>query len=415
LSGGGTLGPVTPLLALVEYWRARERKAEYVWVGTAKGPEAEVVAGSGIRFIAMQSVKAPRYITAYWVLVPFLFVYSFVQARRILRDERPDIIVSAGGYVSVPLVLLGRLRGIPSLIHQQDIIPGLANKIMSWFAKAVSVVFSSSQSAFPRKKTKVLGNPVRESVIYGNAKLAAERFGLDADRKTILVLGGGTGSAWLNRTVEALGDTLTREWQVLHITGRGGRGSEVMPRKHYAVEALVADAMGDIYELADAVVCRAGLGTLTEIAATGKPAIVIPIPESHQEMNAFFLFEHKAAIVLDQNETTPQVLLSAIQSVMRQDDLVLRLSANLRQAFPKDGTKEIADWVWALGEAAEGKWRREEEGINESWNQGIEEFEGDKTDIPVAKEEEAMISIQDQIARALEEGRKDDGVEEESG
>ncbi|NQV12168.1 UDP-N-acetylglucosamine--N-acetylmuramyl-(pentapeptide) pyrophosphoryl-undecaprenol N-acetylglucosamine transferase [Candidatus Uhrbacteria bacterium] len=359
LSGGGTLGPVTPLLGLAEYWRGRNDNVDLVWAGTTKGPEGPLIVANDIRFISIASVKIPRYATPYWIVMPFLGLYAFIESWNLLRVERPDVIVTAGGYVSVPLVVLGRVMGIPSWVHQQDVLPGLANKIMSKFARRVSVTFDSSKDLFPSSKTEVTGNAVRACVAAGDRDSGFRKFNLSPDRKTILVLGGGGGSSWINESVSALAGNLTENWQVLHITGSDKYESVEVENPHYTVEPVIHDGMDDAYAIADVVICRAGLGTMTELALVGKPAIVIPMPDSHQEMNAFQLFEHQAAIVVDQTETTPQILFNTIKHIMDDENSQMRLVANLKLTFPKDGTKKIADGVLSLGNALANSWKRD--------------------------------------------------------
>lgn len=395
LSGGGTLGPVTPLLALAEQWRADSRNIEVLWVGTVNGPEAGLVRAHEIRFISMASVKVPRYATLYWLAIPFLAIYALIESWHVVKKEQPDVIVSAGGYVSVPLVLVARLFGVKSWIHQQDIRPGLANIIMSKVASRISVTFKESAAAYSARKTEVTGNAVRASLLNGHRESALKKFGLDATRKTLLVLGGGSGSVWLNKAVSAIASDLTARWQVLHVAGRDKLHTVLSAGNHYVVEPLIGEGMDDAYAAADVVLCRAGMGTLTELSAVGKPAIVIPIPDSHQEDNAFFLYEHQGALVLDQTETTPQVLLSAIRSVMDDEDVQMRLAANLKLAFPKDGTKAIADGVLALASESAAKWVRAKPSAAPSVDDAVSE--------PISQEREtgAMESIEEQLKRAL--------------
>ncbi len=360
LTGGGTLGPVTPLLGLVEHWRAHNESLDLVWVGTVKGPEGPLVSANDIRFISIAGVKAPRYFTFYWFIVPFIGVYALIESWNLLKNERPDAIVTAGGFVSVPLIILGRFMGIPSWVHQQDVVPGLANKIMAKFAKRISVTFEKSRDVFPSSKTETMGNAVRKSIGDGDRIRGYKKFNLDPDRKTILVMGGGGGSSWINESVSALAVNLTEHWQVLHSTGSDKYESVQVENHNYVVEPMIHDAIDDAYAIADLVICRAGLGTLTELAFVGKPAIVIPMPDSHQEMNAFELFEHQAAIVLDQTETTPQILLNTIKSIVEDENSQMRLVANLKLTFPKDGTKKIADGVLAMAGEAAKEWKRGE-------------------------------------------------------
>lgn len=395
LSGGGTLGPATPLLALAEQWRADHRDVDVLWVGTVNGPEAALIRAHEIRFISMASVKVPRYATLYWLAIPFLAIYALIESWHVVKKEQPDVIVSAGGYVSVPLVLVARLFGVKSWIHQQDIRPGLANIIMSKVASRISVTFKESAAAYSVRKTEVTGNAVRASLLNGHRESARKKFGLDPTRKTLLVLGGGSGSVWLNKAVSAIASDLTARWQVLHVAGRDKLHTVLTSGNHYVVEPLIGEGMDDAYAAADVVLCRAGMGTLTELAAVGKSAIVIPIPDSHQEDNAFFLYEHQGALVLDQTETTPQVLLSAIRSVMDDEDVQIRLAANLKIAFPKDGTKRIADGVLELASESAAKWVRTKPTATPHVDDVATES------ISQERETGAMESIEEQLKRAL--------------
>jgi UDP-N-acetylglucosamine--N-acetylmuramyl-(pentapeptide) pyrophosphoryl-undecaprenol N-acetylglucosamine transferase len=403
LSGGGTLGPVTPLLALAEKWREMDATMDLVWVGTVNGPEVHLISGHDIRYISIASVKFPRYFSFYWFAIPFLALYALIESWNVIKKERPDVIVTAGGYVSVPLVVLGKFMGVKSWVHQQDVRPGLANNVMSRFAEKVSVTFESSAALFPQKKVVVTGNAVRESIQNGSRSDALKKFGLSKDRKTLLVLGGGSGSNWINRSMSAIADNMVDKWQVLHVAGRD-KLETVLPASHnYTVEPLIGEGMDDAYAVADVVLCRAGLGTITELSAVGKPMIVVPIPGTHQEDNAFFLFEHQAALILDQTETTPQVLLSAIRSVMDDEDVQLRLAANLKLSFPKDGTDKIANGVLEVAQLAASSWNhaetRENEDIVSEPEYVVEAVkEGDQPD---EREVEAIESIEEQIRRAL--------------
>jgi len=397
LSGGGTLGPVTPLLALVEYWRDNNEAVDIVWVGTKNGPEGELVEASGVRFISINSVKVPRYLTFYWLGMPFLLIRSFFDAWKVLRVERPDVIVTAGGYVSVPLVVLGWMMGVKSWVHQQDVVPGLANKIMARFASKISVTFDQSKEAFKASKTTVTGNAVRPSMLLGDRGRGLARYGLDADRATIVVIGGGGGSAWINDTVSALAENLAEKWQVLHITGASMFEFVQVDNPHYVVVPIVNERMEDVYAMADLVICRAGLGTMTELVHVCKPAIVIPIPDSHQEMNAYYLYENQAAIILDQTETTPQIMLSTIRHVISNQNVAMRLCANLKLSFPRDGTKEIAEGVLGLARESDKSWKRGDAEVErDALPEVMATIEDMDDDIP--------LSIKEQIARAMNSG-----------
>jgi len=188
------------------------------------------------------------------------------------------------------------------------------------------------------------------------------------------------------------------------VTGRDKYHMVNVSDQHYIAEPLIHDGMDDAYVIADVVLCRAGLGTITELAAVGKPAIVVPIPDSHQEMNAFHLYEHQAALVLDQTETTPQILLSSIRTIMENENIQMRFAANLKLTFPKDGTKKIADGVLLLAGESDAKWSRVRRDPSP-----LQQFleEEDEVDLEHGIEEEVEevvmlpISIQEQVSRAL--------------
>jgi UDP-N-acetylglucosamine--N-acetylmuramyl-(pentapeptide) pyrophosphoryl-undecaprenol N-acetylglucosamine transferase len=363
------------------------------------------------------SAKAPRYFTLYWLAVPFLLLVASWQAWRLLRREQPQVIVTAGGFVSVPLVWCAWLQRIPVWVHQQDRQVGLANRLMLPFARKVSAVFSASENGLPKAKTEVMGNPVRPIILQGDARRGAERFGLEAGKPTVLVLGGGTGSQWLNQSMDAIGDTLVeRGFQVLHITGRG-RGT-VESRSGYTVLPFLAEGMEDAYALATVVLCRAGLGTLTELAALGKAALVVPMPDSHQEANALFLFEQHAAVILDQGETTPQVLLAALRTLLTDASARAALGDRLRLTFPSGAREAMARGIEDLARtraSAQAKaWRTVEQGTMAATPMAPAPHEAAEEALPAPStpnslthaEQETVLSLEEQIARALERGRE---------
>ncbi|MEK7105198.1 MAG: UDP-N-acetylglucosamine--N-acetylmuramyl-(pentapeptide) pyrophosphoryl-undecaprenol N-acetylglucosamine transferase [Patescibacteria group bacterium] len=339
LTGGGTLGPVTPLLAVVEAWRRRDQDTEFTWVGTPHGPERAVVEQQGLKFHPLFAPKLDRYAPLRWVLIPFQLGFSFYRAWQLLKHEQPDVLVTAGGYVSVPLLWAGKLMGIPSWVHQQDVRPGLANVLMAKVATKISCAWSTSAKKFPRKKTIHLGNPVRSSVFGGSRDAALAQYGFDGDRPTVLALGGGTGSLWLNQAIASIAPNLAARANILHITGKGKAVDLPELKGHFATE-LIVDGMADAYAMADLIVCRAGMGTISELSLLHKPAIVVPIPDSHQEDNTSVLAELDAAVILHQKETTPQVLLETINHLLDHPDEAHKLGARLHTALPTEGVAE---------------------------------------------------------------------------
>ncbi|HBR80138.1 MAG: UDP-diphospho-muramoylpentapeptide beta-N- acetylglucosaminyltransferase [Candidatus Uhrbacteria bacterium GW2011_GWE2_45_35] len=327
--GGGTLGPVTPLLAIIEAWRKTDASAEFVFVGTPHGPERELMVKEEIVFHCLPVAKFPRYPSLEWIYLPFRLVAALYTAWLVLKKEKPLLIVSAGGYTSVPLVIIGWFLSIPSLVHQQDVYPLLSNKIAAPFASAVTVAWEKSLKDFP--KGKLIGNPVRSAFLRVEKSEAIKHFGLNENKPTVLILGGGTGSIWLNKTVSEISDELLLRANVIHLTGKGKMVKSRSVDGYRAFE-LLTDEMPSAFAAADLVVCRAGMATITELAATKKAAVVIPLPNSPQEDNAAVV--KAAGVVLYQAEIDSKKLLSIIVGLLddqtRREDLGKKIAEVLR-------------------------------------------------------------------------------------
>ncbi len=346
LTGGGTLGPVTPLLAVASEWKKRAPEAKISWIGTKKGPERVLIEAARYDFHPLYAPKFDR--TRLWTL-PFVvpaFAFSCIKAVSLLRKIRPGAIVSAGAYVSVPVAFVAWFMRIPVWTQQLDVVPGMANKLMAPFAKKITVTWPESALAFPKKKTEVVGAMVRKMVKVGEPKLARDRYGFDAAKPTVLVMGGGTGAASLNDVMAIIGPDLIKHANVLHLTGKGKSLTTLneIGGTYVALEFL-AEGMADAYAAADIVVARAGMGTIAELAALGKPAILVPIKHSHQEANAKALLERGAADVI--SYLTPQTLLQAIQKLLEDKDHRETLAANIRSLFPLNADERIVHDIFS--------------------------------------------------------------------
>ena len=271
-----------------------------------------------IPFYTITTARFPRYVSIEWMLLPFRFVAACLQACGILLRERPNLIASAGGYTSVPVVLMAWFFGIPSWIHQSDVIPVMTNRILAPFATVITVAWNQTHFAFSKSKTHVIGNPVRSSVLHGSSDRAKKLFAMDASKPTVLVFGGGGGARWLNHLMKDIWQELSLVANVIHVTGKG-KGDEhaTSLKHHYHVAEYLTDDMKDALALADLVVCRAGTGTITELAALKKAAILIPLPHHTQQANAEVVKD--AALVLDQNKITSEDVLNEMRLLLVDD------------------------------------------------------------------------------------------------
>lgn len=340
LSGGGTGGSVTPLLAVAQKIKEiSKEEPEFLWLGTRKGPEKKLVKHHNVKFRAVCSGKFRRYFSWRNFIDPLLILIGFLQSLFILVRFRPDIILSAGSFVSVPIVWVGWFLGIPSVIHQQDIRAGLANKLMAPAAKIITITFEKSIKKFPRRKTHWTGNPVRPEILKGRINRAKKQFKLENNLPTLLVIGGGTGALALNQLIGQIVPELVKFCQIIHLTGGRGKFKDLDNYHHYK---FLTKEMADAYAVADLVVSRAGMGVLTELANLGKPVILMPIPGSHQMANAQYFVDQQAAIVLDQDEISAETLLEQIEELISDKERLKTLGKDIKSLARPDAAEAIA-------------------------------------------------------------------------
>lgn len=342
-TGGGTLGPVTPLLAVAETWSALDPSVEFVWVGTRRGPERESVTQMGIPFFHLPVARLPRYPSLEWVLLPFRLVGAFAVAAVTLLHEKPDVIASAGGFTSVPLIVIGKLLGIPSWIHQQDAHPLLANRLSAPFAACATVAWKQDDTLFGARKTAWIGNPIRPSVLAGKKDEAHRIFGLQLDHPTVLVFGGGGGARWINEMMSEIGPWLATQANVIHVTGKGKLTDRLRTfgKRYHAVEFLTEE-MAHALAAADVIVSRAGMGTLTEIAALKKASVLIPIPGSDaQQKNARHFHDAGAATVLAQGAVSVGDLKKAIHDLLADQKKAEEYGRKAHALLPTDVSEAL--------------------------------------------------------------------------
>jgi UDP-N-acetylglucosamine--N-acetylmuramyl-(pentapeptide) pyrophosphoryl-undecaprenol N-acetylglucosamine transferase len=353
-AGGGTAGPVTPLLAVAAAVRALRPDARFLWIGTAHGPEGKLVAAAGIPFTAIPAGKLRRYWSWRNFLMPLEVLAGLWQAWRVLGRERPDAVVSAGGFVAVPVILAARLRRIPVHVHQQDLRPTLTNVLTAPRAASVSVAFEKSASDFRRSRPEVTGNPVRPEILAGSVEEARHLWNLESGVPTVLVLGGGTGAAGLNALVRKSLPALTASAHILHVAGPGKTDATVTNPRYRQFD-LLTDLLPHAFAVADLVVTRAGLGTLSEIAVLGKPCIIVPMPASHQEENARYFADRGAGIYLDELEVFSKSFADLMLATLADRARLASLGEAMRRMNPPDAADRVATAVLRLVKLSEGK------------------------------------------------------------
>lgn len=351
------MGSVSPLIAIWQELKKKDSSWEAVFVGSEDGPEKEYVTRLGIPYYAIKTGRFRRYFSLTNIVDFFRLIKGQHQAKKILSEFKPDLVLTSGSFVCYPVAKMAHKLKIPFFIHQQDIRKGLANKLMEKWASAVTITFDSSLSDFDYNKTYFTSNPARPDMIDCDASKAISLFNLDPNRLTIVVTGGGTGAQAINQlTLEALGE-LTKDYQVVHLTGEGkgiehlledyyDRATYLQIKKYYHPVAFVHEGMCELLKHATLVVSRAGLSSLTELSLLQKPVILIPIPDSHQEDNAKYFVKYNAVKALDQKEITGQVFAKEILSLMENESERVNLSKNISSMIDPFASKRYVDLIY---------------------------------------------------------------------
>src|SRR3989338_1247008 len=343
-AGGGTLGPVTPLLEVARRLRAMHPDARFVWAGTDHGPERDLVTSSDMTFVTIPVAKLPRYLSWQTVMAPFSYLQARAAASRLISQYHPDAVVSAGGFTVVPVVAAAASR-IPCIAHQLDYQVGLSNRMVARKAAIVTTSFDYPVSPFGTGvETRHIPTPVRfSSRDLPSRDDACRSFGFDPLRPVIFAFGGGTGARALNQAIETVRRRLPKDAQPLHLTGAGrGVGATSEPPR-YVVEDFLSDRMLAAYAAADLIVCRAGMGALSELAALSKPAITVPIPDSAQLANAKALKD--AVRVVQQSGRFERDLENAIIDLLNDREARARLGRLLHETLPTDDGRTMAGIV----------------------------------------------------------------------
>ena len=349
IAGGGTGGHLFPGVAIAEELRAREAEATIRFVGTKRGIEARVLPELGwdLTLIEVSGLKTVGLLGAIRGL--FRLPRALWQARRIVKQFRPDAVIGVGGYASGPVVLMARLRGVPTAVCEQNSIPGLTNKILGRIARAVFLSFEESRRFFKPKKIVMSGNPVRRDLLQ---KLLATTPGPLSDVVHVLVCGGSQGAVAVNDLAARALSTLAKETKlaIVHQTGEQGLAAT---EQHYAAAGVTAECrafikdMADAYQRADVIIGRAGATTVAELAIAGKPAIFIPYPfaaDNHQELNAREMADAGAALMFRQADLTAEKLVDALRPLL--DPTRRAEMGRAMKALAKPGAAAaVVDWA----------------------------------------------------------------------
>lgn len=337
-AGGGSLGHVTPSIAVAEYVKKMSPDARIVFVASHRPDERRMIEGAGFECWSLNAPKFPRAFSPAIIIFPLLFGWSLIRSLRLLAAIRPSIVFSKGGFVSVPVVIAAWINGTPIILHTSDSVPNMSDRLLMKFAKTICTGFPLEDL---RKVHLHTGNPVRSIIKTGSRDAGQRITGFSGKRPVLMIIGGSQGSLALNRAVDRNFETLLDRADIIHLTGVGKKINRTHAR-YFAREEVNGD-LPHLYTLADIVVTRAGAGVLSELAALQKVAIVTPltgVAHDHQWKNTEYLMNAGAVFHLPEERLSE--LPDVIRSILSDHEMRRIMGEALETCFPSDAAEKVA-------------------------------------------------------------------------
>ena len=344
LTGGGTLGHVTPHLSLIPHLLQAGYEIHYI--GTEKGMEAEKIRSvPGVTYHAVQSGKLRRYFSWQNFIDPFKVIAGAFQSARLMGKIKPDVVFSKGGFVAVPVVFGAWLHRVPVVCHESDLTPGLANRLCAPFARKIATTFPECAQALG-PKAEMTGTPLRPELFRGSRARGLSLLGFDGSKPILLMMGGSSGAQAVNKALREALPRLTDKFDVAHICGKGNLDEALQGMSGYRQLEFLDAELPDALACADLVLSRAGSNALCEFQALCKPMLLVPYPKGasrgDQILNAQSLQKRGLARVLLQEDMTADTLVRALEDTWADRE---QLTAALHAAPPADGTGRVLEMI----------------------------------------------------------------------
>ncbi len=357
ISGGGTGGHIYPAIAIANALKQKIKDVEILFIGAKDRMEMEKVPAAGYKIKGLWISGLQRRLTAKNLLFPIKVISSLFQAKKIIDDFKPDVVIGVGGYASGPTLRAATYKGIPTLIQEQNSFPGITNRMLASKVTKICVAYEGMEKFFPKDKIILTGNPVRQNILDMtiDRKQAADFFGIDATKKTVLVIGGSLGARTINENIqEMIQNFVDADIQLIWQTGK--YYFQIAQMSTYKSETKgikvydFIDKMNYAYTVADVIISRAGAIAISELCIVGKPVILIPSPnvaEDHQTKNAMALVDKNAAILVKDN-VAQNNLNKELFNLLSNNDLQDGLSSNIKKMAYLDATEKIVDVVISI-------------------------------------------------------------------
>lgn len=365
LTGGGTGGHIYPAVAIGRNLQARVPGVEILYIGTAKGLEADIVPKEGFEFRTVEVESLPRSLSLKTVRTAFKLLKGLRGARRLLREFKPDVVIGTGGYVCGPVVFSAARLGIPALIHEQNALPGITNKLLARFVNLVMVNFVESKKYFPAKaKVEVTGLPIRPGILNVDKAQGIKALGLDPAKFTILVTGGSRGARSINLAVADVVDKFASRTDVQVVVATGTatyeefinrakqKGFDPEKTDNIIVKPYIYN-MAEALAAADLCICRAGAAFLSELLVKAKPSILVPYPfaaENHQEYNAKAVAEQGAAWMILDKDLSGQILAREVENLLNHPEVLSKMSECAGKIGKPEATELIGSLVLSVAD-----------------------------------------------------------------
>ncbi|MBQ7925716.1 MAG: undecaprenyldiphospho-muramoylpentapeptide beta-N-acetylglucosaminyltransferase [Lachnospiraceae bacterium] len=317
LTGGGTAGHVTPNIALLP--ALKEAGYEIYYMGSYDGIEKKLIEDFDVPYQGISTGKFRRYLDLKNFTDPFRVIKGYGEAKKYLKELKPDVVFSKGGFVSVPVVRGAAALHIPCILHESDMTPGLANKLCIPVATKICCNFPETLSYLPEDKAVLTGSPIRKELAQGNKLAGLDMCGFTANKPVLMIIGGSLGAENVNAAVRRILPTLLETFQVVHLCGKGKMDNLLLNTPGYKQFEYLKAELKDIFAMADTVISRAGANAICEILALQKPNLLIPLPAASsrgdQLLNAKSFRDQGFSIVLQEEDITDELLLEKINEL----------------------------------------------------------------------------------------------------
>ena len=353
ISGGGTGGHIYPAVAIANELKSRFPEAEFLFVGAKDKMEMQKVPQEGYAIKGLWIAGIQRKITLDNAMFPLKLTSSLLNSFKIIKNFKPDVVIGTGGFASGAVLKVASMLGIPTVIQEQNSYPGITNKLLAKKANKICVAYENLERFFPKDKMILTGNPVRQDLINEASKSeAVAYFKLDANKKTLLVLGGSLGARRINQLIEKeLDFLLSQNIQIIWQCGKLYLNdySKYNEKDNVQVVAFI-DRMDLVYAAADVVISRSGASSVSELCIVGKPTIFIPSPnvaEDHQTKNAKATSDKNGAILIKESELETQFEM-VFTDLISNESKQLELSQNIKKLAKPNATKDIVEEIMKL-------------------------------------------------------------------